>query len=210
MYSPRGNAGSWKLAWIGVFSMLLVMLPILSRAEEKVHQSDIKGRLAEVQKVVGKDWSVTALPDGYLVTYIPLVSFYSAVSESSKLDNHQRAAHGRMDHLRIKIIFGYCLSDEEIKEYSPLGADSPSNDGLKSAPGYFLCNLNTRNEFGGCYVDPSESPVFRIGQPDIWLITNFAPNESVSPEEATNAYVGALWTLGNLFNCISPDAGIED
>ena len=117
---------------MGLFSLLLVLLSILSQAKEK-------DRLPELQKAVGKDWVVTALPDGYLVTYVPLVSFYPAISESSKLDYHQRAAHGRMDHLRIKIFFGHCLTDEELKEYGPFKPAHRRMD--SSAPPIIFCAI---------------------------------------------------------------------
>lgn len=162
------------------------------RPEEEDRHSELKGRLPELQKAVGKDWSVTALPNGYLVTSVPLVSFDHAISKNSKMDGPQQTTHEQTDHLRIKIIFGPCLTAEEMKEYGPVGPDSPSRDGLKSAPHYFLCNVGGE-EYESSYV-------FRIGQPDIWFITNLAPDETVSPK-TMDTYQQALGALGAKFHC---------
>jgi hypothetical protein len=127
------------------------------------------------------------------------MDFDLALTKSSKMNGPLQTVHGRTDYLRIKIIVGTCLTADEMKQYGPIGSDSPSKDGLKSNPHYFLC------EYGDDNV--ASSYVFKIGQPDIWFITNLAPDERLSPKELS-AYQGALINLSTLFH--STRTVIED
>lgn len=129
----------FRFAWLFILAGL-ILLPISARAEEKAPHLELKDRLSELQKAVGKDWSVTVLPDGYLLTYAQLVNFYPAFSANSKMDVFQRMGHGRMDHLRIKVVLGSCLTDKEKDDYNYMEQGDPSKDGLKNAPHFFLCD----------------------------------------------------------------------
>ena len=174
---------------MGLFSLLLVLLSILSQAKEK-------DRLPELQKAVGKDWVVTALPDGYLVTYVPLVNFYPAVSESSKLDYHQRAAHGRMDHLRIKITYLYPPSIKKVDQYNAFWLKVQ-----KGSPGFFGCG---NEDWCIEYDHPSWNIQDRLanGQSLIGFSSNLAPDRLIPSSVQEEVYERTLDNLATIFHYI--------
>jgi hypothetical protein len=191
MFPQRENGVPFKLAWIGALAALLVMLPVSTRAEEKVHQPEIKSRLPELQKAVGKDWTVTALPDGYLVTYAPLVSFYPAISENSKLDSHQRAARGRVDHLRIKITF---LDPPPVEKTDQFNAFWLA---VHPAPGFFNCSAE---DWEMCGDDSPASQGRALFRSTTLFTSNFAPDQLVSPRETVDVYEQTLDAMAPLFS----------
>ena len=69
----RERAGVFCMKVIFAIWVLLLIVP--ARSEQSFSPPDRKGVLPELQKAVGNEWSVTALPDGYLFTYRPLVNF---------------------------------------------------------------------------------------------------------------------------------------
>jgi hypothetical protein len=176
-----GQFRPFKVVQIGMVLLgsLLVMHPISADAGEK-------DRLPELQKAVGKDWMVTALPDGYLVTYVPLVSFYPAISESSKLDYHQRVARGRADHLRIRITYLYPPSIKKIDQYNAfwLGIQN-------GVSGYFEC----KDKDWRMWQDNLSK-----GQRVVCFSCNLAPDQLIPPGVQQDVYEHTLDLLAPYFH----------
>jgi len=186
---------SFSTAWTGpwVLSALLVILPTSIFAEEKDRVPDLNGPLPELQKAVGKDWSVTTLLDGYLITYVPQVSFYPAVSDSTKLDEHQRALHGRTDHLHIRITFLFPPAMENADQFNAFWR------GVHPAAGYFECGAEDWL-MGGYYLH-EKPPANALFNSNVLFTSNFAPDQLVFPRETVDVYEQALDALAPLFCC---------
>jgi len=194
MGSQFKGAGPFKFAWIwiAVLSALFILPTVSARAEEKNRLPNLESRLPELQKAVGKDWFVTALPDGYLVTYTPRVSFYPAISESSKLDNQQRAERGRMDYLRIRITFLFPPTMKSVDQFNAFWR------AVRPAPGYFECGAEDWEIWGD---GAPKSRRLALFTSSTLFASNFAPNQLVSPREMVDVYEQTLDALAPLFCC---------
>jgi hypothetical protein len=174
----------------GVLSALLIALSTSSKAEERIHSSDFKRFLPQLQSAAGKNWEVTALPDGYLVTYLPLVRFYPAISESSKLDNDQRAMHGQIDHLQIRITLLYPPSTQNTAQFNSYW------QAVHPAPGYFISTAEDWGMYGYGLAAGHRRDLFHS---EVMFSANIPPDQLVYPMETVDVYEQALDALGPLF-----------
>jgi hypothetical protein len=120
------------------------------------------------------------------------------------LDSHQRAARGRVDHLRIKITFlDPPTTTERINQYnSYLMSHSP-------APGFFGCGAEDWSMWPAASIQtvvwtPSDQ------QPVVCFASNIAPDDLVSPRETVDVYEQALDALAPIFHCARYHPGFED
>jgi hypothetical protein len=102
---PTKQAARPVIIGIGFLMVLWAILPISAQAEGKFALPHQTGLLPCLQKALGKEWSVVAIPEGYLLTYVQPVVLYSPVPLNLKMGIQQRIAQGRPDYMRIKILF---------------------------------------------------------------------------------------------------------
>ena len=193
-----------------IFAIWVLLLIVPARSEQSFSPPDRKGVLPELQKAVGNEWSVTALPDGYLFTYRPLVNFYPAISENSKLSDvgrmeSGRMESGRMDHLKIKITYLRPPSIKNVDEYNAFWLRV--QDGV---PGFYECdNAHWCIEYDGPTLWTRLSAPY--GQTLIDFCSNVAPDQLIPPGVQEDVYEHTLDNLAAYFHyvrCAEPS--IED
>lgn len=168
--------GLWALA-------LLILLPTGAKGDRELVLMDHRNLLPQLQKELGKDWSVRVIPEGYLLTYARPVTFYPTVSPSSKMDIYQRVARGRRDSLRIKIVVGPALPSHIVliygqRVYGVSGDDPPPPEvGIQREYHYFLCMYHA-------WITEQKDTLY--------FFTNGSPDEQVYPEAASDVYYRAL------------------
>lgn len=151
-----------------------------SSANAQDSQPDQGDLLALLQKIGGKDWNVTAVPEGYLMTYA------QPITSSSK----------KIDSLRLKIIFGKALSATEMENlprnpYSEL-PEPPLDPKAKS-------ELN-RTHFSICspltWANGSKYTIF--------VTTNKPQDDTITPQQASNSFDNVLNELDTQFHFMTP------
>jgi hypothetical protein len=172
-----------------VFAIMVQMAMMPARGEHTVRLREPDATLQGLQKAVGKDWSVTALPDGYLFAYGPLVSFYPAISEHSKWSDVERRESGRRDHLEIKITYLFPPSIKKVDAYNAFWWKVHAG-----VPGFYECD----NAHWCIERDDPSAEAPRL----LSFSTNMAPDQLVPPSIQEDVYEHTLDRLASYFHYI--------
>jgi len=176
---------SWGSFFLIVLALALV--PLLIRADDAA-QPDRASVLPELQKTGGKDWVVTTIPEGYLMTYQHPVIFYSS---NGATPTPAQLASVKTNQLCIKIIFGRSATAADLaKAQNPYSErqEAPMEDSVKAkmAKDHFYM------------VSPStwaNGPKYAV------FIASTTPKEnSIYPSTASDAVDQVLYDLANLFH----------
>jgi len=171
-------------------SVLLTLLAVSSPAQQKDPLPEQKDVLTQLQKSGGRDWSVTTIPEGYLMTYAHPVVFYPSTSSISQTDLNQQLLHGKTAQLCIKIIIGRVVTEEELHRQNPYSElpEIPMDAKLKQELNhdhYFICSPQTW----------AAGPNYTV-----YIVSNEAASDAIFPHEAEESMDQILSDLGALFH----------
>ena len=178
-------------ACFSALALVLALFPISVQAIDKVPLPDQKDLMAQLQKPGGKDWTVTAAPDGYLMTYAQPVVIYSTNGVVSKAALAQQLSSKKTSSLQVKVIIGRALTAAELSKPNNPYSERPD---LPMDPAA-VKELN-RNHFFIC--TPSS---WAVGDTyAVYIASNESPDEAIYPGTASDAYDSILSDLGTLFH----------
>ncbi len=92
-------------------AIALVLSSLLIHADDPAAQPDRASLLPQLQKTGGKDWTVTTIPEGYLMTYQHPILYYPSNGATPTPD---QLLKGKTTRLSIKIIFDKTATDDDL------------------------------------------------------------------------------------------------
>ncbi len=171
-----------------MIALALALSPLAIHADESAPQPDRASVLPQLQKTGGKDWAVTTIPEGYLMTYQHPVIFYPSSGAAPKPD---QLVSGKTDQLRIKIIFGRSATAQDLERaQSPYSErqEAPMEDSVKAKMAkdhYYMLSPSTW----------ANGPKYAVFIASTW------PRENgIYPSTASDAVDQVLYDLANLFH----------
>jgi len=180
----------FKSAWLvlGIFFVLLTLFPISIHADDATALPDRSAVLPALQKSAGKDWAVTTIPEGYLLTYAHPVLFYPS---NGATPTAAQLTQGKTTSLCIKVIFGRPATQADLdKAKNPYSErqEAPMEDSVRQklkTDHFYMCSPSTW----------ANGPAYAV-----FIATNMPPDDSVYPSTASDSVDHILFDLGNLFH----------
>jgi hypothetical protein len=172
-----------------VLTLALLLAPLALHADDtNPPQPDRASVLPQLQKTGGKDWVVTTIPEGYLMTYQHPVIFYPS---NGATPTAAQLAAVKNYPLSIKIIFGRSATAEDLQRaQNPYSErqEAPMEDSVKAKMAhdhYYMVSPSTW----------ANGPKYAV------FIAYTAPKEnSIYPSSASDAVDQVLFDLANLFH----------